>query len=168
MATAILVQVADAVVELLNGATFSQPIEARRRYPDIKKQLPELGTLRVDVVGTSHPASELGTRNSTQYECRVTIVIRKRFAESDEQSEGEDGRPISNEAVDALVLLVEEIHEYLCQEGGNRRLTNDLSLDATWDSTTIQNTYIDQHLQDWGQFTGILRAVYTARKLVTP
>lgn len=158
--TAVLVQVAEAVKDLLNGHTFSQPVQAERTYPNFSMELKDLNTLRVDVVAVGHPTSELATRGSVNYLCHVDIGIRKKFEREDREA---DTRRVSNEAIDPLVYLVEELHEFLCGED-QRRLTNPAGLDATWSETKIRATYIKEHLKDWSQFTGIIRVGYEARK----
>lgn len=163
--SAVLVQVADAVVDLLNTPdAFSQAFVAKRSYPTWKVPLTKICRLRVDVVPSSHPASELGTQGSTDWTCRLVIVLREKFGQQDRQEENEDGRPISNEAIDELVLLVEEIHDYLCGESA-RRLENG-DLDATWQATTVLGTYNHDHLQDNGQFTGTIQVDYRASEAV--
>jgi hypothetical protein len=162
---AVLVQIADEVVDLLNTvpSPFSQSFTAERRYPNLKVPLTRLNTLRVDVCGSSHQTTDLESHESVSFECRVAIVIRKRFGQSARQEEDAEGRPVGNEAIDELVLLVEEIVDYLYTQA-NRRLTDaaDANRDMAIDNVLIQNTFVDQHLQDYDQFTGIIRATYTA------
>lgn len=159
---AVLVQVADAVTALLNTVdTFSQKFTAKRTYPTWKVPLTKICGLRVDVVATSHPSSELFTRGRSKFGCRLIVVLRQKFGQDKRQEETEDGRPISNEAIDALVLLVEEIHDYLCSPTIHR-LTNSTGLEATWEGTNILQTFDEKHLQDNAQFTAAIQLEYRA------
>ncbi len=160
---AVLVQVADAVAALLNTvpSPFSQAFTARRSYPTWKIPLTKICGVRVDVVPMGHPVIRPDTRSSTEYECQLIVVIRKKFEQVDRQEETDEGRPIANEPIDDLIQLVEEVHEYLA-DPDRRQLTNSSNLDATWNETQMQPTYIDTHLQDNAQFTAIIRLTYLA------
>jgi hypothetical protein len=160
-ASAVLVQVADAVVALLNTpGAFSQSFTAKRSYPTWKIPLTKLGPLRVDVVPIGHPTTALDTRDSGDLQCRVVVVVRRKLVQGDRKEESEEGRPISNEAVDALIALVEEIYEFLCGPDARRLTSADGLLAAAWMSTQITTTYIDKQLQDNGQFTAMIRVTY--------
>ncbi len=163
---AVLVQVADAVTALLNTAsdgTFSQRFVAVRNYPTWKLPLTKLCDVRVDVVPESHPVSELDGREPIDYICRVIVVVRRKFKQSDRQEETDEGRNISNESIDALVLLIEQIHEYFCSQA-ERRLQNDDGIDSTWNATKILQTYNHDHLQNNAQFTGAVQVDYRVSK----
>lgn len=163
---AVLVQVADAVTALLNTAgVFSQKFTAKRSYPTWKLPLVKLSDLRVDVVPESHPVSELETRGTVDYVCRSIVVVRRKFGQDARQEETDEGRPVANEPVDALVLLVEQIHEYFCSQL-ERRLENDYAIDATWHATKIIQTYDRDHLMNNAQFTGAIQVDYRVSKAI--
>jgi hypothetical protein len=158
---AVLVQVADAVVELLNTVdTFSQSFTAERKYPHSLTPLEKIRGRRVDVVPSSHFDTELGTRGTVTYVVRVVIVIRERFTQDDRQEETSEGRPISNEAVDELVALVEEINEFFCGDT-ERTQTNSDNLKMDWQETKILSTYDHEQLKT-GLFDGRIQVDYRA------
>lgn len=160
--SAVLVQVADAVVELLNTPdAFSQKFMAKRSYPTWKIPLSKLGPLRVEVVPSSHYETDFESQESENYGCRILIVIRKKFGSSDRLEESSEGTPISDEAIDALVLFVEEVFAYLASyERRILKTPNGVDFAAWADTSTIQNTYVHDHLQDNFQFTGLIRVDY--------
>lgn len=163
---AVLVQVADAVTALLNTAgVFSQKFTAKRSYPTWRVPLTKICDLRVDVVPESHPVSELETRGTADYTCRSIVVVRRKFGQGDRQEETSEGTPVANEPIDALVLLVEQIHEYFCSQS-ERRLENDYGIDATWQATKIIQTYDRTHLMDNAQFTGAIQVDYRVSKAI--
>jgi hypothetical protein len=166
MPNAVLVQVADAVTALLNTvpSPFSQSFTAERNYPDFATPLESLGELKVDVVAGGHKSANSVTRSDTDYECNINVIIRKRFCQTDRQEEGENGRPLSNEAIDEMILLVEEVHEYL-QDPDRRQLNNSDSIDAWIQPETIfQPTWNPDDLKLNQQFTASILFVYTASK----
>lgn len=165
-APAVLVQVADAVVALLNTVPtpFSQSFTAKRSYPDRIITLTQLGDLRVDVVAGGHKSAKSVTRSDTDYECNINVIIRKKFKDKDREEEGVEARPVRNDAMDAMILLVEEIHEHL-HDPSNRQLTNSDNLDAWIQAETIfQPTWNPDDLKNHAHFTSSLLFVYTASK----
>lgn len=158
---AVLVQVAEAVRDALNEHTFSQKFTARRTYPTWKVPLEKQSVLLVDVVPTSHPRSELETQGSMGWDCRCVVVIRRKFGDSERKPETTEGRPLSNDPVDALILLVEEICKFL-YDPDEWRLTNSHSIDAAIDNDGVKvlTTYNDEHLANNNQFTAAIQVTY--------
>ena len=151
----LLIALADLVTASLNEAQFGvDGFVAERNYADWEDTLKDLDQLHIDVVPVGHPASELATRGSTAYVCRIDIGIRKRFGEADQDTS--TGR-VGMEAVDKLVLLVERIHEHFAHSD-NRRLSD--TIDAAWNDTTIRSSWDRPHLREHRQFTGIIRLGY--------
>jgi hypothetical protein len=159
----ILVRVADAVAELLTSASSRLDLEyvAQRTYPPKDLNLGELTGLRVDVIPVAHAESKTIDRSRrTQYLCEVDIGIRKKFRKEERDSTSGE---IHLDEVDRLVEFVEQIHDFLTDPDGQRRLPG-AQLDATWEDTKIRATYVQRHLREWQQFTGIVRVSYRAFK----
>src|SRR5688572_12103944 len=105
-AEAVLVETAEAVKEALNDSALE--ITATRSYSDWSEKLQDAGELQVDVVPWLTDPNISG-RGEYEYPHTVDILVRKRFAEVDEQEA--DGR-IDNSAIDELVLLTQNIWEF--------------------------------------------------------
>lgn len=101
-----IAELADAVVETLNDATFSQPFEAVRTYLPISTQQ-DLQTLRVTVVPLG-PTVEGESRSSASIDLPVQIGVQKKL-DSD-----------SNDDIDPLVSLAEEIADFWLPASGDR------------------------------------------------
>ena len=157
----VLVQVADAIRhELTLGTSFVLAIDPQRSYADWDEELTEEAVLRVDVVPVRVATSELDARGQLNYGCEVDIGIRYRFPQEERQQL--NGR-VAVGAVDNLVELVEQIHEYFVDEDNSgRRLAQYTS--AVWQSTDIRASYVRDMLRQLGQFVGIVRVTYEAQK----
>lgn len=141
MPSAVLVSVADAVVSALNGGTWSQTFTAARTY-EPEYELKVTGTLQVPVV----PAALKMTRgdrgrNFWTYEVRVGVFQRP--------------DPYTQEALDALVLLVEQIGDYFAHPGF--RLTSPA---ADCVSVELDPVYSDHHLYEFRQFSAVLALTF--------
>lgn len=156
----VMAQVADAVVGELNDAKLSIDITPERSYAEWDEELTELNTLRVDVVPVGLASAELSARNVIGYDVDVDIGIRYRFGPAD--TEAGDGR-IAIDEIDALVLLVEEIVEYLSDSDNSERRLSDYT-SASLAAMQVRATYVREHLRTLGQFTAIIRATYSADK----
>lgn len=97
---------ADAVVEVLNGETFSQSFVSTRTYLPVSTQQ-DLQSLRVTVVPLG-PTIEGDSRSTSRVELPVQIGVQKRL----------DGD--ANTDIDPLVLLAEEIADYWLPASGDR------------------------------------------------
>ena len=161
---ALLVQVADAVAELLTEASFGFGLEfvAQRSYPPKDLELKALDTLRVDVVPVNHDESLLPTRGTVaEYVCSVDIGIRKKWRRPERDA---DTGQVEQAEMDRLVELVEQIHDYLIDPAHRRLPRGTAALDATWEGTRIRATYIPRHYRELQQFTALIRVSYRARK----
>jgi len=137
---ATIVDIADAIVDELNGGTFSQAFTAERSYLP-RFELPDMATLHVTVIPKSMEISQAGgTRAKEQYDYRVDVAVQKREAELDE--------------LDALMSLVEEIADYLT----GRAL--DTSPVANWIGTENSPIYAPEHMGEFRQFTSIITVTY--------
>lgn len=154
------VELADVVEALRqqledNVANFSVQFTPERNYADWEVKLEELDRLRVDVVlHSTEIETELAVNGYIKYEVPIEIAVRKRFGKGETESSGR----INIEEIDRLVLLVTQIHEFLCKD----RL--DDYEDAVWVETNIRAAYTPRHLRGFRQFTGIVRTKYNVTK----
>lgn len=100
---ALIVEVAEAVTDVLNAAPLSQAFTAERLYVPVH-ELPDLDTLRVSVIAAKATTTRL-SRSQNQYEFEIAVEIRKRC---------EDVTPT---AFDPLLYLAEEIAELFRDNG---------------------------------------------------
>lgn len=152
MPQAVLVTAAQAIADELNAHTFTLRFVAERSYrTDL--ELEDLDTLHVDVVPVN-ASSDLATEGSVVYPCQVDIGVRKKFESKDHDKTGE----IDRDEIDRLMLLVQEIHEFLVR----RRLAT--FEEAVWKSADIRAWYLPRHLREFRQFTGLIRVVFRVEK----
>ncbi len=140
------IQIADAVVEALNGATLSQPVTARRHYlPEF--ELTEMDVLHVSVV-PAELDEEIADRMRDRTEYKIHVAVQKRVGRQDPPG-------IDTEAIDELMQLVEEIDEVFRHKplAGFEQ--------AHWIKTENKPIYDPKHLKEHGQFTSLL--VFTFR-----
>jgi hypothetical protein len=147
-----------AVVEALrqeledNVSSFVLQFTPERSYADWDLKLEDADELHVDVaLHSTEIETELATNGRIKYTVPIEVGIRKRFEQAEQESS--TGRIALGE-IDNLVLLVTQIHEFLCKD----RLTD--FDDAVWVETSIRAAYIPRHLKELRQFTGIVRLVY--------
>jgi hypothetical protein len=146
MPNATSIQIADAVVETLNGATLSQPFAAARYY------LPEFDAKEMDVLHVSVVPAELNeemadrTRDKAEY--KVHVAIQKRVAKQDPPG-------LDTAAIDGLMQLVEEIDDLF----RHKPLAG--YPEAHWTKTENKPIYDPKHLKEHNQFTSLL--VFTFR-----
>lgn len=166
MADAVSVATAKAVVERIQAATLSQQFTLERSYAEWDLELTKLDLLelresdklRIDVVAhTTEQETALQTRGGVRYKIPVDIAIRKKFG-PDKQND-DTGR-IEVEEVDALILLLQEVHLlFVKQRLGDTNL-------SVWDGenggTQILAAPIREHLRTLRQFTGLIRIVFRA------
>ena len=147
---ALVIDIADAVVALLNGedADFSQSFTAQRRVrPSFEPA--DLADLRVTVVPKAEETS-FATRGLAQYDVQVDVGIQKKLpAGADEDVE-----------VATMCGLVEEIAEFLrgkALEGTGWR--------AVWARPAVNEpVYAADHLAEKRIFTSVLTLTYRAMK----
>lgn len=133
-----IVQIAEAVKDSLNGATFSLPFVATRRYL-VRAKLADMATLHVTVVPATLEISK-ATRTRHEHEYAVDVGVQQRY--SAEVTE-----------VDALILLVEEIADHLRQ--------NPVA-GAHFVGIENKPVVLPEHMEELSQFTSVLRAYYLA------
>ncbi len=153
MPTAVAVAVAEAVKDVIDAATLSQSFTPERNWADWEYELTELGTLRVDVVAvtTKQEVSPVNRSGTLGYTVPVDVGIRKKLTRDSTTGK------ITNADVDALMLLVQEIHALFTQQ----RLSGYLG--GIWkDDPKILAAPIPKHLREFTQFTAIIRLIFHA------
>lgn len=139
-----VVQVADAVVVSLNGATFSQPVAAERKYlPAV--DLAELAALHVTVVPRA-VAITTATRDSSYFDCTIDVGIQQKV------------NPDQIAELDALVNLAEEIVDHL------RMRALDSLPGAAWLSITHEPVFAPEHLDQERALTSVVSVTYRVRR----
>jgi hypothetical protein len=163
-AEAVEVSVAKAVVSQLAAASLSRAFTPIRSWADWVRPLEdddkcEEDKLYVDVVPVATAQEiEASSRATLAYTCPIDIAVRRKFSP---KFQDQDTLRINVREVDALMFLVQEIHELFT-------LARMQDFEAgTWMETRRLVAPHKAHLRDWRQFTGIVRVTFRAdRKLV--
>jgi hypothetical protein len=146
MATsAITIQIADAVVAVLNAATLSQTFTAARYYlPEF--ELNEMDTLHVSVV-PAELDEEIADRSRDRAEYKIHVAVQKRVTKQEPPG-------LDAEAIDGLMTLVEEIGDLFRHKplAGFEQ--------AHWVKTENKPIYDPKHLKEHGQFTSLLALTF--------
>ena len=138
---------------------FSQSFTPVRSYAEWDQELKDDDNLHVDTVLVTHQIkSKLNTRASIIYSVPIDVGIRQRLGASKQQTS--DGR-LDPAAIDALLLLTEEINERLIPNGGQEL---DSDVNAKWKNTEILVAPSKQHLREFRQFTSIIRVLFEVTK----
>lgn len=163
MAESILVDIASAVIDEIQGHDFGLEFESELSYADASRELKDLtGKLHIDVVPFRAPIIGLADRSNLLYEATVDIVIRKKFTKDDHPIDAGEVDPAE---VNRLVKLVQDVEELFTpsqaagQTGGLTSFT-----DAKWKETDKKMDYSRPHLYSKSQFTGWVRVTYDAVK----
>ena len=135
-----IVDIADAVVEELNGESFSQAFTAVRAYVP-RYEVKDLKDLTVTVI-PGPLAIEGATRGSEKYDYTIMVGIQKKV---------DDDTPAS---VDPLMDLVEEIADFLT----GRRLTSVPA--ARWEGTGNDEPFIPEMMDQLRVFTSFVTIGY--------
>jgi hypothetical protein len=136
---AVIIEIADAVVAQLNGATFSQPLTAERHYqPNF--ELSEMSELKVSVVPRSLAGKALDRRRDG-VDYQIDVAVQKRT----------DMTPAS---LDALMTLVEEIADHFRKQP----LAN--YTEARCTEVKNEPVYALEHLDELRQFTSVLTLTF--------
>ena len=142
---AVIVDIANAVVAVLNGAHLSQPLAAVRHYlPEF--DLKEMGELHVSVV-PAELDEEMADRSRDQAEYKIHVAVQKRVTTQDPPG-------LDNAAIDGLMRLVEEIDDLFRHKplAGFEQ--------AHWAKTENKPIYDPKHLKEHGQFTSLLALTF--------
>ena len=135
-----LVQLADAVVAMLNAGKFSLAFTAQRLYRPYF-DLPDMSTLHVTVVPDSVVLTQ-HTRTTMANETKVDVAVQKKYKTEDASE------------LDPLVALVEEIAAMFSQ---NRVIAE---LGAVLLKIEHAPVYSPEHMQDKRMFTSIITLTY--------
>ena len=136
-----IVWIAKAVVNAINAATLSQPVDAKRYYlPEF--DLKEMDSLHVSVV-PAELDEEVADRSRDRAEYKIHVAVQKRVSRRDPPG-------LNEAAIDALMHLVEEIDDLF----RHRALVGYES--ATWVKTENRPIYDPKHLKEHNQFTSLL------------
>lgn len=146
---------AEAVKAVIEAATLTKSFTPSFLY-DTNLELPDSDTLHVDVVlaGGSMVAD---SRISLRYEVLVDVAVRYRFGVAEQEIDGS----ISLDDIEGYVGLLEEIAELLATPAYRSPSTKTM---ATWIGNEIRFPWVPEHLKQYRQYTGILRATYVVAK----
>ena len=137
--TATVVTIAEAVVDEINAASFSQPLVAARHYTP-SFELSEMSELKVSVVPRSVTSKALD-RSRDSFEYQIDVAVQKRVEETLTE-------------LDELMELVEEIADHL-----RTSLLTTLP-DVRCMEVVNAPIYSSEHLHELRQFTSLLTLTY--------
>lgn len=156
MPDAVAVSVANAVVDMITGASLSQEVSPVFSWADWELELgAECGLLVDVIVATTEQKDELVARAKRKLTIPILIAVRKKLGTD---ARNDDTGRIDPEKVNPLVLLVQEI------SGLFMPAVLDGYDDAVWDqqaggTKVLANPHWD-HLHKLGQFTGIVKIYF--------
>ena len=133
---AIISDIAEAVKESLNAATFSQPVNAQRHYLPLF-DLQDMHNLHVTVVPKGL-IIQPGGRAHNQHDYQIDVAVQKKLTTGD------------NQEIDPLLSLVDEIADHF------RFKRLDSFPNAMWIKTENVPVYAVEHLDQLAQFTSVL------------
>ncbi|KAA0220478.1 MAG: hypothetical protein KJ057_12920 [Phycisphaerae bacterium] len=145
-----VVEIANAVVALINSGTYAEPVVAKRLYQPVL-ELPEAEALMVSVVPKAQTVNP-GTRTDDFIEVAVDVAVQQKVTfDASDQS-----------ALDGLMALVEQIidrlrHEHL--EIGTTTLKR-----ALFVSIANEPVFAPDHLEQLRQFTSVVTVRYQVRR----
>jgi len=165
MTNAIPIRIADAVASQLNTAAAASEFTlndwtARRSYPDWDDKFSDLSEhdLSIDVVFVPRVTPTLDDHASLEYPIEIHIAARQRLRPADRDAD--TGR-YRNDAVDPLVTLLHEIHDYFAGRRGSDPLAD--ATDATWQESDIK-VAVDYKKLRAGLFYGWLSLRFDVQK----
>ncbi len=139
--TAVVVQIADAVVAALNGATLSQPVTAERYYlPEF--DLKDMDTLHVSVV-PAELDEEVADRAHDRAEYKIHVAVQQRVTTQDPPG-------LDQAAIDGLMQLAQDIDDLF------RHKTLAGYASAAWTKTENKPIFDPKQLKDSSLFTSLL------------
>ncbi len=138
MQQAQIIQLADAIVDELNGREFSLSFTAERGYlPTFELQ--ELNELKITVV-PREDGGKLDTRSSSVHEYAIDIGVQMKPPS------------IDNDRLDPLTFLTQQIADYFLfgQRPGGTTLI----------SPQVRLLYLQEHLHKYRQFTSVVTLTF--------
>ena len=143
----VIVDIADALAEALNGNDFSVEFTAARAYQALL-ELPEMKDLHVTVVPKGVVMAPVD-RSRVQHDIEVDIAVQKKLGPASDDEEYDEQAEL-----DGLMGLVEELSDFL----KFRRLGSQPT--AAWVKTDNDPIYSQDHLERLRQFTSVLTLTY--------
>ena len=137
---AVITDIAGAVVQELNGHTFSLPLTAARHYRPVF-DLKDMATLHVAVVPKGAQVERLD-RSRSQFEYQVDVAVQKKFEKGDAAE------------LDPLVGLAEEIAAHF--RAGRLAAYPE----AVCVRTEHAPIYAPEHMDELRQFTSVLTLTF--------
>ena len=135
----VVIDIAEAVKETLNGHSFAQPFAATREYRPTF-ELKDMATLHVTVVPHAVEIASL-SRTKHQYDVQVHVAVQQKFKED-----------IATE-LDPLMDLVEEIMDFW-------RLKRLADQGATCVAVANTPIYAAEHMAELRQFTSLITLTF--------
>ena len=135
----VAVDIAEAVKESLNAATFSQAFTATRQYRPAF-ELKDMATLHVTVVPHAVDVQSL-SRTKHQYDVQVHVAVQKKLKED------------SATEIDPLMDLVEEVMDFW-------RLRRLDGAGATCVGVANAPIYATEHMAELRQFTSLITLTF--------
>jgi len=135
----VVVDIAEAVKEALNGHSFSQPFTATRQYRPAF-ELKDMTDLHVTVVPHAVEVTSL-SRSMQQYDVQVHVAVQKKFTED------------SPAELDPLMDLVEEVMDFF-------RLRKLGNTGATCMGVANAPVYAAEHMAELRQFTSLVTLTF--------
>lgn len=168
MANAEIVDIAEGIKEQIKWHRWGYEFCVERSYANVREELREINTLRIDVVPWT-TTIEFNAVGNITHACEVDILIRKRFKGKQNEVDG----AIPNYHIDPLMKVVTDIYEFFipCQNAdpalarSGRQLANIPG--AYWQETRLISHCIRGHIQQLRQFTGWIRLTYTIGKAIS-
>jgi hypothetical protein len=166
--TAVPILIADAVATEINSEAVAiglpTGIEARRSYADWDENFEGLKTTAIDVVFAASNSAmgslvELEAADWLAYRPMVDIAIRKRFEQTDRDT---DGR-LLNTSVDPLATLLQSIHEHFAARRNSGVL--DGLAEAKWLEGNVMS-WVNQRKLRQGLFEGVVRIKFSYRRQI--
>ena len=132
-----IIAIVDAVVQALNGHSFSQPFTARRHYVPTF-DLKDMKNLHVTVVPRGVEMST-ASRTLLQHDVQIDIGIQQKLPADTTSDQAR---------IDTLMGLVQEVADVLRAAGHFD--------EAQWVRTENKPVYSPEHLEQLRQFTSVL------------
>ncbi|KAA0219806.1 MAG: hypothetical protein KJ057_09805 [Phycisphaerae bacterium] len=145
-----ILDIANAVVALINGGAYVQPVAAKRLYQPVI-ELPEAEALTVSVVPKAQAVNP-GTRTDDFIEVAVDVAVQKKvtFDASDQA------------ALDELMALVEQIIDRLRHK--HLEIGTATPKRALFVSIANEPVFAPDHLEQLRQFTSVITVRYQVRR----
>jgi hypothetical protein len=143
---AVMVEIAEAVLAVLNGASLSQSFVATRAYAPVQAQ-EALDTLEITVIPLEESMAQLSRRDDN-FDYVVRIGIQRRIGK------GAMTNDAINTACDSLLLLAEEIKDLF-----RSKTLEGYAAASSVDTSTLA-LFIPEHTDQHRVFTSIIALTF--------